>query len=88
MLLIDWIGIIAGILTTIAFVPQVYQTWKTKSVEDLSLGMFLIMTTGILLWLIYGLSKKDIPIILANGLTLCLAATLLIFKLVYGSKKE
>ncbi|MEO0338538.1 MAG: SemiSWEET family transporter, partial [Bacteroidota bacterium] len=55
---IELIGIIAGIFSTAGFVPQVYKTWRTKSVEDLSMGMIVILVIGILLWLIYGFYKN------------------------------
>ncbi len=77
------LGLAAGALTTIAFVPQVIKTWKSKSTEDLSFGMYSIFCTGVLLWLIYGLMKWDIPIIVANVVTFSLAMTILYFKLVY-----
>lgn len=77
------IGIVAGICTTIAFLPQVIKTWRSKSAKDLSLGMFSIFCTGVALWLTYGILIGDLPIILANGLTFLLAGTLLYFKLVY-----
>lgn len=77
------LGLVAAVLTTIAFVPQVFKTWKSKSAGDLSLGMYLILTTGVILWLIYGILKEDIPIIAANVVTLSLALTLLYFKLFY-----
>lgn len=77
------IGLLAGALTTIAFLPQVIQTWKTKSTKDISLGMFLTFCTGVLLWIIYGILVKDIPLIIANIATLSLASTILWFKLKY-----
>lgn len=75
------IGMLAGILTTVAFLPQVYRTWKLKSAKDLSLGMFLVFVTGIILWLIYGIIINNMPIIIANSFTLLFAGTLLYFKL-------
>lgn len=84
-MIINMIGILAGILTTIAFLPQVIRTYKTRSVKDISLGMFSIMFTGVILWLIYGLLKADLPIILANGITLFLVGIILIFKLRFHS---
>jgi MtN3 and saliva related transmembrane protein len=78
---IQLLGMIAGILTTVAFLPQVVKTWKSRSAKDLSLGMFSIFCLGVLLWLIYGLLVSDLPIILANLVTLVLALTLLVFKL-------
>lgn len=80
---ITLIGLLAGALTTIAFLPQVIQTWKTKSTKDISLGMFLTFCTGVLLWIIYGILVKDIPLIIANIATLSLASTILWFKLKY-----
>lgn len=77
------IGLLAGSLTTIAFLPQVIKTWKTKSTKDISLGMFLTFCTGVLLWIIYGILVKDIPIVIANIATLTLASTILWFKLKY-----
>ena len=79
--MLDALGLLAGILTTTAFVPQVYKTWKTRSAKDLSLSMFLIFVMGVLLWLLYGLLKRDLPVIAANSATLILAVTLLVFKL-------
>jgi MtN3 and saliva related transmembrane protein len=75
------LGLIAGSLTTAAFLPQVIKTWKSKSAKDLSLGMFSLFCLGVALWLIYGIIVRDIPVIAANLVTLMLAATLLVFKL-------
>jgi len=75
------LGLIAGFCTTIAFLPQVIKTWKEKSAEGLSLGMFSIFCTGVTLWLIYGLMIKDLAVTLANLITLMLASMLLFFKL-------
>lgn len=77
------LGLAAASLTTVAFIPQVLKTWRSKSAKDLSLGMYLIFTSGIILWLIYGILKEDIPIIAANVVTLTLALTILYFKLFY-----
>lgn len=77
------LGLVAAGMTTIAFVPQVHKTWKSKSAKDLSLGMYLIFTTGVILWLIYGILKEDIPIIAANVVTLSLTLVLLYFKIFY-----
>jgi len=75
------LGLLAGSLTTIAFLPQVIKTWKSRSAKDLSLGMFSIFTLGVALWLAYGILVNDLPVILANAVTLVLASTLLFFKL-------
>ena len=78
------VGMIAGVLTTVAFLPQVLRTWKTRSTADISLVMFLIYVTGIVLWLIYGLMLKDIPLIASNAVTLILSGTILGLKLRHG----
>ena len=78
---IQLLGLVAGGLTTTAFLPQVIKTWKSKSAKDLSLGMFSLFCLGVFLWLVYGIVVKDIPVIAANLLTLMLASTLLFFKL-------
>ena len=78
------LGLLAGSLTTIAFLPQVIRTWRTRSTADISLVMFLILCTGIALWLVYGLVRCDWPVIIANGFTLVMASTILFFKLRHG----
>jgi MtN3 and saliva related transmembrane protein len=78
---IQFVGLAAGMLTTIAFLPQVLKTWKSRSAKDLSLGMFSLFCLGVALWLAYGFLVRDIPVIAANLLTLMLASTLLFFKL-------
>jgi MtN3 and saliva related transmembrane protein len=70
-------------LTTIAFVPQVLQIYRSKSAKDVSLNMFLLFTFGVALWLYYGIVIKSTPMIAANTITLILAMTILYFKLKY-----
>lgn len=82
------LGMIAGICTTLAFVPQVVKIYKTRKTEDISLAMFLVFCTGLVLWLIYGILQADIPIILANGVTLVLAGYILCFKLFVRDSSE
>jgi len=77
------IRLIAASLTTAAFVPQVYKTWKTKSVDELSLTMYLVFFTGIVLWLTYGIFINSLSIILANTITGLLVLLLIYFKLKY-----
>lgn len=77
------IGLAAGFCTTIAFLPQVIKTWKSRSAKDLSLGMYTIFCTGVALWLAYGLLISDLPIILTNMATLILALSILFFKLTF-----
>lgn len=81
---ITLIGLVAGTLTTIAFLPQLTMTWKSKSAKDVSLGMFLIFCSGVTLWLIYGILIDALPIILTNTATLILSGAILMLKLKYG----
>lgn len=83
MELVTIIGLIAGSLTTISFLPQVIKTWKSKSAKDISLSMFLSFCLGVVLWIIYGLLLGDLPIVIANFITLILAGTILFFKFQY-----
>ena len=78
---IKYIGFFAAFCTTFAFLPQAIKVYKTKSTKDISLYMFLIFTTGVLSWLVYGLIINDLPIILANAITLILSFFILIYKL-------
>ncbi len=84
MNLADLLGTIAGILTTLAFVPQVWRVWKTRSTRDISLGMYLVFTTGVGFWLAYGLVLGAWPIVVANSVTLMLTGTVLALKLRHG----
>lgn len=79
--IINVTGTLAGILTTIAFIPQVAKTWKTRSAGDISLLMFMLFSSGVLLWLIYGLLLHAMPIIIANAITLSLSASILLLKI-------
>ena len=78
------IGFAASLCTTAAFVPQVVRAWRTRSTRDISLGMFVVFSIGILLWLIYGLMTADPPLIAANAVTLVLALAILGLKLRHG----
>jgi MtN3 and saliva related transmembrane protein len=78
-----FIGLIAATLTTIASMPQAIKTIRTKSTKDLSLGMYVMLITGVVVWLIYGLLVKDTPIILSNFVTLVPLGAILIMKIKY-----
>jgi len=82
--LITALGLAAAFCTTAAYAPQALKAWRSRSTADISLSMFLLMVTGIVLWLIYGLLIGDMPLIVANGVTLCLAGTILALKLRHG----
>lgn len=83
MQLFDWIGYAAAFLTTASFVPQALHTFRTKDVRGISLGMYAAFTLGICLWLVYGVLLNAMPIVIANAITLSLAAAILTMKLRY-----
>ncbi len=80
----EWIGGIAATLTTCSFIPQVARVWKTRHTKDISLLMYALFTFGVALWLAYGILLGSWPIIIANGITLLLAGTVLMLKLRFG----
>jgi MtN3 and saliva related transmembrane protein len=84
---VELLGLIAGTLTTISFLPQLVKIVKNKSAKDVSLLMFLIFTLGILLWLVYGILTLTLAIIIANSVTIVLALSILILKIKYDRKK-
>jgi MtN3 and saliva related transmembrane protein len=75
------IGSIAAICTTVAFVPQVIKSWRTRDLSGISLPMYTIFTIGVILWLVYGLLIGDWPVIIANAITALLAGGVLLLKL-------
>jgi len=82
----NWItllGLLAAIGTTGCHVPQVIQIIKTKHTKDISLGMYIILTSAIFLWLVYGVLIKNLPLIMANLVSFLLASTVLVFKIKY-----
>jgi MtN3 and saliva related transmembrane protein len=81
---ITLLGLIAGTLTTIAFLPQLVKTWKSKSAKDVSFGMLSIFGTGVVLWIGYGILISALPVILANVVTLLLVSAILLLKIKYG----
>jgi MtN3 and saliva related transmembrane protein len=77
----DWIGYSAATLTTASFVPQAWLTFRTRDVSGISLGMYASFTLGVGLWLAYGIAIDEWPVIIANAITLALAASILLMKL-------
>lgn len=80
---IEIIGLIAAVLTTSAFAPQVYKVWKSKSTKDISLTMYLGFFVGVLLWLYYGIQINSLSMVIANGITAMLALVMVFLKLKY-----
>ena len=79
---VELIGLLAAILTTIAFIPQVFKVIKTRSSEGLSLTTYLIFITGVSLWLIYGICKMSFSMILGNGITVLLSSIIIYYILI------
>ena len=82
----ETIGTVAAVCTTVAFLPQLIRVWQRKSADDISLAMFLLFSTGVGLWLIYGIRIGSMPIAGANAITLALAVAILILKLYYSGR--
>ena len=80
---VTMLGFVAGGLTTLAFVPQVIKIWRSKSASDISWGMFLIFSAGVAFWLAYGIALDELPLIIANAVTLALALLILFLKWLY-----
>ena len=84
--MLDWtmiLGLVAGVCTTAAVIPQLWKAWKTKKVADVSPGMFFVLITGLALWTVYGIIQNDLPIILTNGTALVLNSLMLYFLFKY-----
>lgn len=79
----ELVGLVAAVLTTSAYVPQVYKTWKTKSAGNISLTMYISMFIGIILWLIYGIHLNSFAMVFANCITAVLTLIIIGFKLRY-----
>ena len=82
------VGFLAAICTTVSFIPQAVKVYKTRRTEDISFGMFLLMTTGVAFWDVYGFMIGALPVILANSVTLVLSAYILVMKIKYDRKNE
>ena len=85
---INLFGFSAALLTTIAFLPQLYKTWKTKSADDVSLTMLISFLIGIICWIIYGLKINSIPILISNIITFIFNFSILILKITYSKNKK
>lgn len=82
----ELIGFVAALLTTLSFVPQAWQTFRSRDVSGISLGMYAMFTTGVAAWLVYGLVTANLPVTIANAITLALALAVLLMKLRYGGQ--
>lgn len=80
---ITLIGTVAAVCTTVAFLPQAIKVVKTKHTKDIALGMYVILVSGICLWMIYGILIQRWPIIISNAITFVLAVIILVYKVIY-----
>ena len=83
---VEFFGYLAAILTTLAFIPQLTKTLKTKKAEDVSLTTLIMFLTGVAAWIIYGIQISSKPILIANLITFLLNFLILVFKLIYSKK--
>jgi MtN3 and saliva related transmembrane protein len=83
---LDLLGLVATCFTTSSFVPQVWRIWKTRDVTSISLPTYIIITFGLVLWLIYGVLKADLPLIVANAAMVVLTGSIAVMKMRYSSK--
>ncbi|MDP0490423.1 MAG: SemiSWEET transporter [Verrucomicrobiota bacterium JB023] len=81
---LDYLGYVAALLSTGAFLPQAVKTIRTRETRGISLGMYVIFTAGVTLWLIYAIGIGSVPMTLANTVTVLLAVIILILKLRHG----
>ena len=88
MTLIDSLGYCAAVLTTASFIPQAWLTFRSRDVSGISLGMYSVFTLGVALWLIYGVMLRAWPIVIANAITLMLAASILTMKLLLRDRPD
>ena len=86
ILYVEIFGYFAAILTTLAFIPQLIKTLKTKKAEDVSLITLIMFLTGVAAWIIYGIQISSKPILIANTITFILNFLILVFKLIYSKK--
>ena len=82
------LGVMAGTLTTISFIPQVLKIYKTKDAKDLSIITFYMFSCGVFLWLVYGIVIREWPVILANGITFVLSCLIIAMKIKYRKRKR
>ena len=78
------IGLVAGVMTTGSFIPQLIKALKTKSTGDISVVMYIVLVMGTGLWIVYGVFQKSLPLILANVVSMSITSTILYLKLRYN----
>lgn len=84
---LDALGLVATSFTTASFAPQAWRIWRTRDVSGISLVTYLILTLGLALWLIYGLLKGDLPLVVANSVMVVLTTAITCMKIMYGKSR-
>jgi MtN3 and saliva related transmembrane protein len=77
------IGLVAAVITTVSYIPQAVKTIKSKNTKDISLGMYILLVTGLTFWIVYGTLIRDLPLLIANGVTLFLSLIILVYKMIF-----
>lgn len=85
---INIIGVLAGTCTTLAVIPQIYKSWKTREAKNVSLKMYLVLLTGLFLWFVYGVGINDYPIMFFNGIAFLLNLSMLFLIIKNGKRKN
>ena len=87
MMPLDILGLVATTFTTASFAPQAWRIWRTRDVSGISLVTYLVLTFGLGLWLLYGLLKSDLPLVVANSVMVVLTAAITAMKIVYSKSR-
>ncbi len=88
MTILEILGLSAGTITSITFLPQVIRIWKTKSAKDLSLSMLGLLILGVTMWLVYGIMARDIAIIYTNSMVLLMSLVMVFFKFRFNNTQK
>ena len=83
----DWLGYMAAVMTTLAFLPQIIKIYKERSARSISLKTFYIFSSGVFFWFLYGLALRSWPMIIANFVTLVLSVIIVVLKHTYKESK-
>lgn len=86
--MVEALGLAAGFMTTCAFIPQVVRTYRSRSVADISLRMYILLCCGILMWIAYGLMIDSVSVVAANAVSLGLTASILVMKIAFRREKK
>jgi len=84
---LDILGLVASCFTSSSFAPQIWRTWKTRDVSSMSLSTYLILTIGVSLWLLYGVLKGDLPLIVANTAMVIMTGTITLMIVFFNKRK-